>query len=148
MFVGFELTNDVMVLFLDSDDSVVTVVHGIENDGQSRSSCRLERRDDLFDGGLRLFLERLLEIRRKILWDVHTREVGDIDLTDLETGGDELVSLLCLCRDGIVQPGDAIGGVAGFRGEYIVDVKENLVTSTNLELVEDVLGVVLSKVSG
>ena len=49
--------------------------------------------------------------------------------------------------DGIVQPGDAIGGVAGFCGERIVDVKENLVTSTNLELVEDVLSVVLSKVS-
>ena len=55
MFVGFELTNDVMVLFLDSDDSVVAVVRGIENDGQSRSSRQLERRDDLFDSGLRLF---------------------------------------------------------------------------------------------
>jgi hypothetical protein len=39
-------------------------------------------------------------------------------------------------------------GVAGFAGKRIVDVEEDVVTGTDLELVEDVLGVALSEISG
>ncbi|WP_227377764.1 hypothetical protein [Haladaptatus halobius] len=66
----------------------------------------------------------------------------------MKAGSDELVAQLRFSNDGIVQPGDAIGGVAGFRSERIVDVKEHVVTSTDLELVEDVLSVALSEIGG
>ena len=135
-------------LILDNDHSVVAVVCGVKNDGQSRSSRKLERRDDLLDGDLRLLLERFIEIRRKVLWNVHLREVGNVDITDLETRRDEFVAFFCLCGDRIVQPGDAIAGVAGFPGERIIDVEEDVITRTDIELVEDVLSVVLSKIGG
>ena len=40
------------------------------------------------------------------------------------------------------------GGVAGFRHEGIVDVEQHVVTSINLELVEDVLSVALGEIGG
>jgi hypothetical protein len=148
VFVGFQPTNDVMTLSLDGSHPFVAVVCGVENDGESRSSRELERYDDLLDSDLGLFLERLIEIRCKVLWNVHLREVRNVDVTDLEAGSDELVAQFRLSSDGIVQPGDAIGGVAGFRSKRIVDVEEHIVTSTNLELVEDVLGVAVGEIGG
>lgn len=105
----------------------------------------LERRDDVLDSNLGFLLERLLEVRREILRDVHSGEVGTIRVSDLETGGDELVAEFLLCGRWVVQPDDAIGGAAGFPSECIVDVEEDLVTSTDLELLEDVLSVGLSE---
>src|SRR5699024_12790199 len=135
-----------MALILDHSNSLVAIVRGVENNGESRSSRELERRDDLFDSDLGLFLERLVEIRREILWNVHPRKVRSIDFTDLKARSDELVAKLRLAFDWIVQPGDAIGGVAGFAGERIVDVEEHVVTGTDLELVKDVLSVELGDI--
>jgi hypothetical protein len=137
-----------MTLRLDGSHPLVAVVCGVENDGESRSSRELERYDDLLDSDLGLFLERLVEIRCKVLWNVHPREVRNVDVTDLKAGGDELVAQFRLSSDGIVQPGDAIGGVADFRSKRIVDVEDHIVTSTNLELVEDVLGVAVGEIGG
>jgi hypothetical protein len=55
VFVGFESTDDIVALILDSHNFFVAVVRGIENDGQSRSSRQLERRNDILDGDLGLF---------------------------------------------------------------------------------------------
>src|SRR5699024_12597419 len=110
-----------MALILDHSNSLVAIVRGVENNGESRSSRELERRDDLFDSDLGLFLERIVEIRREILWNVHPRKVRSIDFTDLKARSDELVAKLRLAFDWIVQPGDAIGGVAGYAGDRICE---------------------------
>jgi hypothetical protein len=83
-----------MSLVLDRSNPFVTVVRRIENDGESRSSRQLERRHDILDSDLGLFLERFVEIWCKVLWNVHLCEVGNVDVTDLEAGSDDLVSLL------------------------------------------------------
>lgn len=57
-----------------------------------------------------------------------------------------LVSLLQFAFYRIVQLGDAIRGVAGFPTERVIDVKENLVTRTGVELLEDVRSLLLGKV--
>ena len=91
MFVGFQPTSDVTALVLDRSDSLVAVVCGVENDGQSRSSfgwSGVTRSST----AISIFLEQFVEIRRKILWNVHPREIRNVDVTDLEAGSDKLVA--------------------------------------------------------
>ena len=57
-----------------------------------------------------------------------------------------LISLLQFAFFRIVQLGDVIRGVAGFPTERVIDVKENLVTRTGVELLEDVRSLLLGKV--
>jgi len=66
----------------------------------------------------------------------------------LDAGGDKLVPLLEFAFGWIVQLGDAIGGVAGFRYERIVDMEEHVVIRTDVELLEDVRSLLVSKVGG
>ena len=95
-----------------------------------------------------VFFERFIEIWREILGDVHLRAVGRIHVADLETRGDELISLLQFAFRRIVQLGDAIGGVASFPTERIIDVEKDLVTRTDIELLENVCSLLLGKVDG
>src|SRR5699024_4034139 len=143
----FVAVDDIIPLIYDFIDLITGVVRGIEYDGESRSGRQPERRDDLVDGNLGFLLERLLEIWREFFFDVHSREVGKIGVSDLEARGDELVPELRFLFDWIVQLGDAIGGVASFPNKCIVDMKENLITSTDSKLIECVLSVTPGKSS-
>ena len=87
-----------------------------------------------------VFPERLLEVRREILGNVHAHEVGNVHLTDLDAGSGELVPLFEFAFRRVVQLGDAIGGVACFPDERVVNVEENVVAVIDLEPLEGVVG--------
>ena len=90
----------------------------------------------------------MLEVRREILGNVHAHEVGNVHLTDLDAGSGELVPLFEFAFRRVVQLGDAIGGVASFPDERVINVNQDFVTRTDIELVEDERSSVVSEVGG
>jgi hypothetical protein len=80
-----------------------------------------------------------------VLWDVHLCPVEDVTITDFEIVRDVLIATLFLTGSGIVQPSNAVGGVARFADKGIVDIDEDMIAVSDILLSKRLIDELLSK---